>query len=434
MSAGPVQAMGLAEAYDRALSSDPGVAAAERDLASAREVLQQAKGARLPSVTADARYVQSRYERNVVERDPRTLETSTSLEEQSQNSYSWGVSVSQPLFDAEVGQRVDRADKNVAVAEMRLAKQKHEVALRVAEAYFQVLLAKRNLELAQVEREAYRARWKQMREWLNRGLAKRADMLEAKVRYDRGVSAVITAENRLNVARMRLQRFVGGPFDGVEVLDLSGELDGRVSPDRVSQWVEIARQENPDVRLAMMQADVAREDVDIQSSRRLPKLNLVARYSDTNSLDEVIGGEDKRIYVELTAPLYQGGQLKAGVRQARETRDSYLQQLLGARRSAELLVREKAMSFFSASRRARSLQGSLESADAFLDAAEESHRLGLKELVEVLDARSQVFEIRRDLAEAEHEQMLSWLELKSAMNRLDEGFLADLEDSAPVTE
>jgi len=419
--------VGLSEAFAMALDNDPQLAAVQRRYDAEGYSRDEVAGGLLPQITADANYAFSRYERNVAERNPQTLRTEQFLEMQEQNSYTWGISLNQVIYDRELFRRIDFADSRIKLAQSEVELERNAVAERVAEAYFEVLLSKQNLKLAESQIKAFQARFDQQTDWLEKGLTTRADMLDAKVRLEQAQAAKIKAENNLQTAILRLERLTGA--------DLGGRVKG-FTPDEVARiplehdseyWVNIARQNNPQVRIAERNVDVARSEVEISRARHWPTVNLQARYSDTNALDQVIGGEDKRIFLRAQVPIYQGGSLRASTKSADANRMGRMEELRNAQRQAELTVRETLNTYFSAQDQARALINSLQTAEAYLEAAEQSYRLGLRDLVELLDARARVFEIERDLAQAVFEEVISLVRLYSATGRLDENTLIELD-------
>lgn len=423
----PDDAIGLTEAFGLAIAHDARLASVKSAASAERYRVDEAKGRLWPKVSADASYVVSQYERNVVERDPATLEVSRSIQEQEQNSYSWGLTLEQPLWNMELFQRLDYAGQRVVLADAEVQKERQAVAERVAEGYFRILLARHNVALAKAEVESFRARLEQQKRLLEKGLATRSDWLESKVRLEQAESRQIEAHNELDVSQLRLERLVGIPLEGRIPQVKPESTAGFVLEHPSRQWVDEALQFNPDIRIAEESIAVSREETDIARARRYPTLAFQARYSDTNSLDQVIGGEDKRVYVQAQMPIYQGGSLRAGVKAAEETTAGRMESLRDAQREAEVTTRETINQFNSASERVQSLLTSLETGKAVVDEVESAHALGLKDFVEVLDARSRVFEIRRDIAEAQFDQVVAYVRLLSVVGRLSEAELDRLD-------
>ncbi|MBD3612467.1 MAG: TolC family protein, partial [Hydrogenovibrio crunogenus] len=133
------------------------------------------------------------------------------------------------------------------------------------------------------------------------------------------------------------------------------------------------------------------------------------QYSDRNNL--MVG-------VYATLPLYSGGGVSAKVSEARANYKAATLGLRDAKESARLNARiqvrnvERGMELVMANRAA------VLSNDAFLEAAEEGYKVGLKNLLEVLTARTNMFQARRNLAESLHNVVLSRLKLEATVGRL----------------
>ena len=414
-------APGLYQSYQQALGHAPVIDERQALRAAGDEVVDQARAKRLPNISLDASYTDSRYE------------TGAGLGQQGltttrEESYNYGLNLTQPIYDRSVSTRLGeaRAQRQVADAELQATRQ--TLAAQVAEAYLRVLRARATRSLAQAESKAYRARWNQMKRRLERNLASRVDVLDAKVRFETALSDIAKAANELEAARLGLERLTGSSPESLRAADPNGmTLRATPTDQRVAEWLERAGRENPTVAVERERLAQSRETVDVRQAERFPTLSLEARYSDTNATDKLIQGSDARVLLRVQMPLFTGGGLTSGVDEARARQVAQSAALDDARRQAAIDTRAAVNELRNAERRIRVSRQALDTAEAQVEASEQGLEVGVRDLVEVLDARAQLFSIRRDLAEAAYDYLIAQVQLKTTTGEFVPADLRELD-------
>lgn len=422
-------AVGLFDAYQQALADAPGVAERQALTQAAEEVVNQAKARRWPTLSANARYTESEYE------------VQEGLATREEDSYNYGLDLAQPIYDRGVSTRLSEARSKRSVAGAELAATRQELASQVAQAYLRVLRARATRDLAQAEAEAYRTRWNQMQRQLESDLASRVDVLDARVRYETALSDIAKADNELDAARLGLQRLTGTYPQALRSADPRAmQLQAPPQNDRIAELMEQASEASPQVDVQRERLGQARDTVAVRQSERFPSLSLEARYSDTNATDRLIQGEDARVQVLLQVPLFSGGGVTAGIDEARARARAQRWALDNARREAMIETRQAINELRSAHRQVRVSRRALETAETQVQAAEQGLTVGLRDLVELLDARAQLFSIRRDLAEAAYDYLIAQVKLQtttgafepSRLRELDQAYLHEVADLSGV--
>ena len=141
VAAGPASAEDLMQIYREAQRNDPTLAGARASWLATQERVPQARAGLLPSVSAVGN-VNANEGRSTVYSDPRFV---------NDNVYaasSFSISAAQPLFRPQNVAALSQAQRQVEQADFTLAQQQQDLMLRVTVAYFDVLLAEVNVELA----------------------------------------------------------------------------------------------------------------------------------------------------------------------------------------------------------------------------------------------------------------------------------------------
>ena len=122
------------------------------------------------------------------------------------------VSAAQPLYRYANTVAYSEAVQQVKQADYTLASAKQDLILRVAQAYFDVLLAQFTIELAESQKAAVSEQLAQAKRNFEVGVATITDTNEAQAKYDAIVAQEIGARNDLVYKRTALRAIIGrGP-------------------------------------------------------------------------------------------------------------------------------------------------------------------------------------------------------------------------------
>jgi outer membrane protein len=261
------------------------------------------------------------------------------------------------------------------------------------------------------------------------GVSTITDTNEAQAKYDSIVALEISARNDLENRRTALRAIIGRAPPPLKRVGRGFDppLPNPNSPD---YWVDRALAENLAVKIAAYNLDIATLEIDRQKAGHLPTVDLVGSYSyqGGNGATNFSNGFDLRqgqIGVQLNVPIYQGGFVDSKVRQAIALQDNARQNLEVARRAALF----NAQTGFSGVNSAAASVKAFEQAAASAQVAYESNRLGqevgVRTNLDVLNTQQNVYQARRDVAQAYFNYLIGVLRLKSAVGTLSE---QDLEE------
>ncbi|HET8791386.1 MAG TPA: TolC family protein [Modicisalibacter sp.] len=331
----------------------------------------------------------------------------------------WQVELTQPLFNLERWRQVTQAEEQVDAAMLQVAVAERDLALMVVEAYLNAYLASRKLGLLDSKRESLELQQRQAQRTYELGLGDRINVMEAQARLDQAVADQVQAENQLANALSDLQRltgllpdFTGFTLGNLEAVDIDQQWD---EPEA---WLARASN-NVRVRLAGQQYQVAQVATEVRRASRYPELNLNLSYGDRNSSDALRSSEDYAASVELSAPIYQGGFTSASIRQGELTELAGRSAMVNELRLAQVEVRKRLRSLEGDLRQLDALARSIESSALFLEAAIKGEDLGLRDLVDVLDARAELYDLRIQFVEVICRYLNDKINLEAAVGDLD---------------
>src|SRR5690606_29097312 len=194
----------LRDVYDLALKNDPKLKIAEATFRADRENAVQGRSGLLPQINADASYgrqYQDREAEGITDFGPDLTPVFGGVDTDTRTTNrGWGVALSQPLFDLPAWFDFKRGREISRQAQAQLGADQQDLIVRTADAYFSVLRARDNLQVAQAEERAAKRQLDQAQQRFDVGLIAITDIHEARAAFDASVAVRIGEDGNLATA------------------------------------------------------------------------------------------------------------------------------------------------------------------------------------------------------------------------------------------
>lgn len=410
--------LSLVETYRHALDHGTTFSAALSATAAEKEDLPLAESQLLPKLSISGNYTVADYDKPFIN----TLAPPMS-------SSNINLMVTQPVYQRSLRYKLSRAEDKVKIDDLNLERQRQQIAYDVSEAYLNEILTKDTLSLAGAERESYRMQLDRVVRSVELGLASKVDLLESRAKLDNTDAQLIKSRSEHREAGRKLQKLIGEEEIMVETQVKSLPTDEKSLQhliqfesglDDQQFWLEQSV-ENIQQQIAALGVKLSRNDKNIASSSYYPTLSLSAGIGYSKHDDPLVTqGADKKIMLELNIPLYDGGHTSASVRKAEARITQASEELRDARENAQFAVLMLLDTMRSDRANVDALMLSVKSAEALLHAVEESQKMGLKDVGRVLDAKTSLYSVKRELSQAIYDAVLHRLELSLITGQLTE--------------
>ena len=418
LTPGLASANELLKAYEQALINDTQLqaAASARDAAVAGR--KQAFGALLPQVTGSGRISNQSDEVTIPGRAPVTT---------TSEPYNVGINITQALFNKSLWDQVQQAGGRRSAAEAAYRSAEQNLTLRVAEAYFNLLSAADSVRLADAEKNAIERQLELAKKRFEVGLDAITGVQEAQARYDLSVALMIEAEQAQASAREGLAEITGYSYSRIAFLREDIPLLGP-NPDSVIDWVSAAMDGNLTLLSARIQAEIAKNDIDISQDEHLPTLTLNGQKNVGEQAGVTPAEYDgTSATLQLNVPIFAGGSTQAGVRVARSLYRQRLAELEGTRRQVERRTRDAYQGVIAGVARVRARKQAVLSNTTALEAADVGLEVGTRTAVDALNAQRELYSAERDYARARYDYLLNVLRLKNAAGQLTPNDLTEID-------
>ena len=407
-----VHAQSLSKVVQAAQGYDTTWQSARAQLDAAMRRADQAMAGLLPSAGLSAGLNRSNVELN----RPPIQNTGT--------TQTVGINASQPLYRPANRINLEQSQRGIDVAQAQLDAATQDLLVRVSQAYFDVLAAEDTLAFVRALKTAVSEQLAFAKRNFEVGTSTITDSREAQARYDLATAQEIAAENDLRVKRLALDQLAG--ITGITPLPLAlpVPLPG-VQPNNVVSWVDTARALQPGVRQAAIALDIARLETRKAQTGHLPTVDLQAGYNITRNPSGTITapGVNSRtnsasVGVALNLPLFAGFSVQNRIKETLALEEKAAADLESARRNVAQATRSAFFAVESGAGQVKALEAAEASSQSALDANRLGYQVGVRINIDVLNAQSQLFQTKRDLAQARYNVLLGTLKLRQAAGTL----------------
>ncbi|VTU24615.1 Outer membrane protein TolC precursor [Variovorax sp. SRS16] len=409
----PAQGQSLIELYDAARDYDASYqgARAQYDASVARAA--QAKAGILPTVGLSAGDTRTQLD----------VDVPGSNVSRGFSTQTVGINATQPLYRPANWATYEQGKRQADIAQAVLTVAEQDLVVRVSQAYFDVLGSQDSLALVRAQKTAVAEQLASAKRNFEVGTSTITDTREAQARYDLVISQEIAAENDLQVKKIALDQLVGRA-NSVPVPLAAPVVLPTVSPANMEAWVAQAEEVHPSIRQARLGVDVAGLEVQKAEAGHKPTLDATLGYNIANNPQgtSTTTGRSRinaaTVGVVFNLPLFAGYATENRIRETLALEDQSRSVLEGTRRSVTQATRAAYLGLVSGAGQVKALEAAESSSQSALDANKLGYQVGVRINIDVLNAQSQLYQTKRDLALARYNVLLGHLKLRQANGTL----------------
>lgn len=376
----------LSQAYISALQNNFGLRSQQAGFKGEKEATREAWAGVLPQVEASASYGQSRFTRDFGVND-----SITDTDEHT----SYNVNLSQVVYSGRTFNSIGRANKGEELAKQELRNRSLETGYSAIEAFLRTSALGREIGVVEDERASHRRRLDQMESMRERGLASRADVLEARATIDQTEADLTGLRTEYQAAKQNFTAITGLSFKEIQLAPTDETLWRKTPAVLRTDWVALALKNSGQLSIASANLEMARATRSYERSGHYPEIYLNARYTENDTFATNLR-EETRVEVQLKLPIYKGGATSARTRQAAYREEASKLELQHKEQLVRVEVTRLVEGLEGSYQTIKALDTAKESAAASLEAAERGFASGIRSLSDLLDARSRLSTTERD--------------------------------------
>ena len=406
-----VHAETLEEIYNLAVINDPQLGSAQAVFLSQNEVVSQSRARILPNVSLVGQ----------TSNNMRSIPTNSSPPSSNFNDHNWAAVLNQPIFRLDSWYSFQQSKNIQAEAIANFSAEQQALLIRVSKSYFAILDAHASLSATNAERNAVQRQLEQVQQRFDVGLVAITDVLESQAAYDSSTVNVIESEGAQSSAFEPLLRLTGRSLTAVSPLAEDFPVK-YPDPQNENAWVDTAFQNNYSLIAARARLRGAERGLQIAKSGHYPTIDgQVAWTHNVSGSSNFLGNkiDQRSLSLNLKVPIFQGGGVRSGVKQAGYNLEAAQKNLdLVERQVAEATrVLYTAVNTDVARVQAR-LRG-IESSQSALDATQTGYEVGTRNIVDVLNSQQKLYLSQFQYAKARYTYVLDTLLLKQSVGTLN---------------
>ena len=415
-------AVNLLEAYHIAQESDPAIASAGFALDAARQKIPQARASLLPVAAVTGNDGNTRADTGFTDVPP---------VDRNMKAWGWNLQLTQPLLRVSNVYAYRESGYQVEQAEAQYAQAKQDLLVRLAQAYFGVIVAHDAIDAADAQVSALSGQLAQVTRGLQNGTHSQTDVDDTKSRLGSAKSQRVAAQNDLQSAQAGLERITGQNWEPAQLAALQDNLTPPApQPADLRAWMEQARHSNPAVAAQQAAVEAAKQEIKKNRADHLPTIDLVgnvgsnyASHSLTTPNDFSTRATQHEVGVQLTVPIYSGGAVNSKVTEAIANMNKAQADMEAASRQAATDAQQAYAGVTNGLAQIDALNVAVESGQSAVKGNRVGYKLGIRINIDVLNAEQQLYTAQRDLSKARYDTLLQGLKLKAAAGNLTEADL-----------
>ncbi len=284
-----------------ALKKNPSILAAMNTVEVNRSRVGEARSAYYPQISATGSYNRSKTSPG----SPNSLAGSAAVDQ-----LSGTATLSQNIYDfGRTSSQVDVTKYNLASSRSDLNTSQDAIILSVKQAYYGVLQAKRNRDVAADVLKQFQLHLDQAQGFYAVGTKAKIDVIKAEVDLSNAKLSLINAENALKLAWVTLNNAMGVP-DAPEY-SIEDNLSFQPYAITLENATAKAFENRPDLKSVISKREAAESNVSLQRSGYYPFLSGNASYTRSEITPDVepkttTSANSWDVGVALTFPLFNG--------------------------------------------------------------------------------------------------------------------------------
>ena len=403
----PAQADNIFEALSQTYNTNPTLQAQRAYLRGIDENVAIAKSGFRPTIALNAGYNDANKNSDIVSMDG------------SSEQGTLAATISQPIFNSfSTVNSVRSADSLVRAEQNNLYNVEQTVFLDASTAYLDVVRDMAIVELQKNNEELLKKRLDETRQRFKVGEVTRTDVSQAEARYSQARSDRISSEGTLQASKATYLKLIGSKPENLEEPKQIKDF----LPKTFEEALQVAMGNNYTIQQAKHILKAKDYNISANTGALGPQVSLDGTASKVkNKGDNYDGRPETDNYewsVNLSLPLYNGGESRAKIRQSKYEKWQAQEQVLEAERSVHASVSSAWEYMQSNNSKIFAIIDQVKANQIALDGVQKEEALGNRTILDVLDAYQELLNSEVEEVKARRNYYVSAMSLLQAMGKL----------------
>jgi outer membrane protein len=404
----------LQRSISEAMENSYKVKAREERLDQATSAKKQARADFLPKLSTSYGY--TRFNEPGIVANPATGQ----LVITSENYFNWVTSISQPIFTGFALLSTYRlAQLGIDQSELELTQERLDLALQVKQAYFNVLVADKAVEVAQKDVESRTSNANVARSFYNVGMIPINDLLKAEVELANSEQNLVKTKSGAQVTRSAFNTVLARPMN--EPVELEDILTYTPEKGTYEDYVKTALSDRPEIKILDVNLLQTDQQIRLAKSKYYPQVSLNYQYIKEGDTAAVEGGNPLaepnawQVTALLNWTFWDWGKTYYSTKEQESKRKELIQTKADVEDGIRLQVKQALQDLDVAAKNIPTTIKAVEQAEENLRVNEERYKAQVTTITEVLDAQTLLTQARSNYYQALYDHNLARARLERAL-------------------
>ena len=321
---------------------------------------------------------------------------------------------------------LDVTKKAIESKEFSLESIRSQYVLQVAQAYYNILSARKFFEIAQSDVERLTSHRNAVKEKLSVGNVTKTDLFRAEAELSKALTEQKKAENGVLQSKAALQNLVDiDPEFDLQKQDIMEIENYQCNLEELQAY---ALKNRTEIKEAKKNLDIAAKTVSFKKSDYWPTVELEGGYRETDVQYEArpavkYDTEDTYVTGSLVFTLYDGGLRRATIKQSLADQRKAEKALTLQEKKIILDSKISFLDYETAKSTLDNLQDELKYAEETFNAVQMQYNYGMADSINIMDANTLLVSAQRRISDARYKYYLSVLKIIYTKGDLSAFFL-----------
>ena len=304
------------------------------------------------------------------------------------------------------------------LAKFKLQKIEQEILFAAAEVHANLLLSQKKVDINKINIDLLERQEETDRDRLEKGEINLTDLAQSEASLAGAEAKLITAQNDLVTSKANFDKIIGKkPIENIQEIQFTNYW----LPQSLAEAYKISNNENPDLKIAMLEYEKSKQDVVIAKSDLAPSATLSYKIAEQDDFSSTVQKRTQQtLKATATWPLYSGGSNLSSLRKAKELKNKYDLLLQDSKKIASTAVTNAWSGYQSSKGVLNSIRLQVKAAEIANEGIILEYESGesSRTTLDVIQSRTILLDSRINLAISEKDFLISQFNLLSAVGRL----------------
>ena len=404
----PFVDLNILETINKAINYNPKIKAQKSSYESSKENIKQVYSGIFPSIEMNL-------SKGYKDRDS---SSSVQTTKESTSPQDFSINLEQTLYTGgKFTAEANKAKSQLLIEEENLRLIRYEVILESALSYLNVLEKKKLIELNNLKEEKFKNSFESIELLVKVGSASQSDLVFAQSKLVQIAAEKIVSINEFNITKANYKKIVG------ELLPNGNLEEPKINkinfPNNFDNAIDIAFKNNPKIKIAQLEENIAKFDIKSQFAESMPNITLDGEYQSKDDTTQKGSHSDTaEITAKITVPIFKGGKNISKIKQAKIIAKKVRYELENKRNEITQTVTKSWTDFQTSETLLKAANINIEARKLILEGIEQEAKLGIKSYIDLLQSKEELIDAEFNKITATKNYIISALQLKADIGEL----------------